>query len=150
MKAPILLPHPAQPLYSVEQVADRLGLHVRTVRAYVRDGKLKATRIGKQYRIAHGDLEALIGGPVSQPETVGRSRHVELSSIVEIEAISHDGANRITNGLIGAANANPQGGLRVNTIYDETRARLKIILTGDFAAGSHMLRIVGAYLESTP
>jgi excisionase family DNA binding protein len=51
-------------LFSVEQVADRLGLHVRTVRAYVRDGRLKAVRIGKQYRIARADLEALTGGPV--------------------------------------------------------------------------------------
>jgi excisionase family DNA binding protein len=30
-------------------------LHVRTVRKYVRDGRLKAVRIGKQYRIARDD-----------------------------------------------------------------------------------------------
>ena len=42
----------SQEMYSVEQVADLLGLHVRTVRGYVRDGRLKAVRIGKQYRIA--------------------------------------------------------------------------------------------------
>ena len=47
--------------YSVEQVAERLGLHVRTVRNYVRDGRLKAVRIGKQYRIARTDLEELTG-----------------------------------------------------------------------------------------
>ncbi len=50
-----------QELYSVEQVAERLGLHVRTVRNYVRDGRLKAVRIGKQYRIAREDLDALTG-----------------------------------------------------------------------------------------
>jgi excisionase family DNA binding protein len=48
-------------LYSVEQVADRLGLHVRTVRNYVREGRLKAVRIGKQYRIAADDLAAMTG-----------------------------------------------------------------------------------------
>ena len=39
-------------MYSLDQVAERLGLHVRTVRAYVRTGRLKAIRIGKQYRVA--------------------------------------------------------------------------------------------------
>ena len=47
--------------FSVDQVAQRLGLHVRTVRNYVRDGRLKAVRIGKQYRIARSDLEELTG-----------------------------------------------------------------------------------------
>ena len=44
-------------LYSVEQVANRLGLNVRTVRGYIREGRLSAVRIGKQYRIAAEDLE---------------------------------------------------------------------------------------------
>ena len=50
-----------QDLYSVEQVANLLDLHVRTVRNYVREGRLKAVRIGKQYRIAREDLEAMTG-----------------------------------------------------------------------------------------
>lgn len=52
-----------QQYYSVDQVAELLDLHVRTVRGYVRDGRLKATRIGKQYRIAREDLEAFTGRP---------------------------------------------------------------------------------------
>ncbi|WP_141724717.1 helix-turn-helix domain-containing protein, partial [Streptomyces niveus] len=52
-------------LYSVGEVAERLGLHVRTVRNYVRDGRLKAVRIGKQYRISRADFEALTSTPDS-------------------------------------------------------------------------------------
>src|ERR1700691_4144751 len=110
-------------LYSVEQVADRLGLHVKTVRHYVREGRLKAVRIGKQYRIAREDLEALTGRPAASfdPEPVRRNRHVEVSSIVEIDAISPDAANRITNGLLGAAKNHGQEDqpLRVESIYNE-------------------------------
>ena len=43
-------------LYSVEQVAELLGLHVRTVRNYVRDGRLKeaiALSSAKEYRYSH-------------------------------------------------------------------------------------------------
>jgi excisionase family DNA binding protein len=78
-----------QDLYSVEQVAELLGLHVRTVRLYVREGRLEAVRIGKQYRIARKDLEKLTGRPAAsfEPEPVRRNRHVEVSSIVEIDAI---------------------------------------------------------------
>jgi len=39
-------------LCSVEHVAERPGLQVRTIRSYVRDGRLTAVRIGKRYRIA--------------------------------------------------------------------------------------------------
>ena len=46
----------SEQLFTVEQVAQSLSLHVRTIRNYVRAGRLKATRIGKQYRIARSDL----------------------------------------------------------------------------------------------
>lgn len=146
--APVTTPTPL--LYSVEQVAERLGLHVRTVRAYVRDGRLKARRIGKQYRIAQGDLEALIGAPIAEPKPVDRTRHVDVSAIVDIEVISPDAAMRMANGLVAAANMNARSGtgkLRVDTAYDETRARLKVIITGDYAPVSAMMEFVGNYLE---
>jgi excisionase family DNA binding protein len=134
-----------QELYSVEQVAERLGLHVRTVRHYVREGRLKAVRIGKQYRIAREDLEALTGLPAValDPEPVPRHRHVEISSIVEIDAIGPDTAIRITNGLLAVAS-----GLRVESIYNEVRAHLKVIITGSLSATVGMLQLLTAYLEN--
>jgi excisionase family DNA binding protein len=146
-----------QVLYSVDQVADRLGLHVRTVRNYVREGRLKAVRIGKQYRIAADDLAAMTGRPVSSfdPEPVARHRYVEVSSIVEIDAISPDLANRVTNLLMGAANSRGQSEhaqnhqpLRVETIYDQVRARLKIILVGSIDTNASVLKVIKALLES--
>jgi len=141
----------SQELYSVEQVAERLGLHVRTVRHYVREGRLKAVRIGKQYRIAREDLEAMTGLPAAafEPEPVRRHRHVEVSSIVEIDAISPELANRVTNGLLGAANGRgrQEQPLRVETIYNEVRAHLKVIVTGSVSTTVGMLQLMTAYLE---
>jgi excisionase family DNA binding protein len=138
-------------LYSVEQVADRLGLHVRTVRNYVREGRLKAVRIGKQYRIAGADLAAMTGRPESsfEVEPVRRTRHVEVSSIVEIDAVSPDKANRVMN-LIGGAYTSRRAGdepLRVETIYDAERARLKIILVGSMEITASYFKIINAVLE---
>lgn len=132
-----------QELYSVEQVAERLGLHVRTVRHYVREGRLKAVRIGKQYRIAREALEALTGLPLApDPEPVPRNRHVEVSSIVEIDAISPEAVIRITNGLLAVAS-----GLRVESIYNEARAHLKVIITGSVAGTVGILQLLTAYLD---
>src|SRR3954467_6660204 len=95
-----------QDLYSVEQVASQLGLHVRTVRNYVREGRLKGVRIGKQYRIARADLEGLTGQGASLTQagaTDTTRRRAEVSSIVQIESVDFAAAGRITNALMAAA-----------------------------------------------
>jgi len=141
-----------QTLYSVEQVADRLGLHARTVRNYVREGRLKAVRIGKQYRIAAEDLAAMTGRPEAafDREPVRRHRFVEVSSIVEIDAISPETANRVTNLLMGAAKGRRDGdqALRMETIYNEERGHLKVILVGGMDTNASMFRAIQAVLES--
>src|SRR4030095_931312 len=93
-----------QELYSVDEVAARLGLHVRTIRNYVRDGRLKAVRIGKQYRIAREDLEEVTAAPAAAREGDETKRHVEASSIVHIDAIDRAGADRIRTHVIGSLN----------------------------------------------
>ena len=139
-------------LYSPEQVADRLGLHVRTVRHYVREGRLKAVRIGKQYRIAAEDLAALTGRPVSsfEPEVVRRERHVEVSSIVEIDAISPETVGRVTNLLMGAANSRGQSDeqMRIKTVYDAERARMKIILLGGLDTSAAFFKLIRTVLQA--
>ncbi|MFC9241422.1 helix-turn-helix domain-containing protein [Streptomyces decoyicus] len=138
--------------YSVEQVAERLGLHVRTIRSYVRDGRLPAVRIGKQYRIAHEDLEAFTGRPVPAPPsgTAGQQRHSEVSSIVEIDAISAETADRVTTLLLGAAaNRRPEDEpLRIETVHDAERARMKIIVLGGLGVTARLLDYIEGVLSS--
>jgi excisionase family DNA binding protein len=139
-------------LYSIEQVAERLGLHVKTVRNYVREGRLKAVRIGKQYRIAGTDLAALTGRPVSalEPEPVRRTREVEVSSVVEICAVSPELANRVTNMLVGAANSRSRMGgdrMQVQTIYDAVRGQLKVVLIGSLETTGTLLKGIQTMVE---
>jgi len=141
----------SQQLYSVEQVADLLGLHVKTVRTYVRDGRLKAVRIGKQYRIAREDLEVFTGQPVAAParETARRQRHVEVSSIVQIDAISFDAMSRLSTMIVGSATGRPDDDqrLRIETFYDEERASLKIIVVGGLDSSAEMLKLINMLVE---
>jgi excisionase family DNA binding protein len=142
----------SEEFYSVEQVAERLGLHVRTVRTYIRDGRLKAVRIGKQYRIAREHLEALTGQATVDRgvETGTPGRHAEVSSIVQIEGIGVDAASRITTALMAAVNGRADDGepLRIDTIYNPERARLKVILSGGVTTTASLLRFIDAYLQS--
>jgi excisionase family DNA binding protein len=142
----------ADELYSVEQVAERLGLHVRTVRNYVRDGKLPAVRIGKQYRIANSDLESFTGRPAPAPlrEAVTRQRRADVSAIVEVEAVDPTTAHRLTTLLMGAgAHRGTDGSrLRVETVYDEERARMKVIVLGSLGDTARLFDYMEGVLAS--
>ena len=46
-----------QRAFSLKEVADILNVHSETVRRLIKAGKLKAAKIGKDYRIAKSELE---------------------------------------------------------------------------------------------
>lgn len=123
----------ADRFYTVDQVADLLGLHVRTIRNYVRAGRLHAVRVGKQYRITHSALESFTGDRVPAPaDAPAPPRHTEVSSIVEIDGVDARTADRVSTLLISMAAGPRPGGqpLRVETVYNRDRARLKVIILG--------------------
>jgi excisionase family DNA binding protein len=115
---------------SVEQVGDRLGLHVRTVRGYIRDGRLAAVKIGKQYRIARADLDAFTGRP--------EAPRAEVSAVVEFQGIDRATADRLSTLLVAGAQLHEV--VRVQTIYDGER--LKVIIVGGVAATADVLRVI--------
>ncbi|MEV0387340.1 helix-turn-helix domain-containing protein [Nonomuraea sp. NPDC050643] len=129
--------------YTVEQAANLLGLHVKTVRNYVRDGRLPAVRIGKQYRIAKDDLAAFAGLPAEEPVV---PRRAEVSSIVQVDGLSRREMDRVSTMVMGALAGGPHG-LRVEFVYDEGRAHLKIIVLGGLEESAQVLRIVDALVR---
>lgn len=133
--------------YSVEQVAERLGLHVRTIRNYVRDGRLAAVRVGKQYRIAHEDLEAFVGREVPARPPAGE-RHVEVSSIVEVDGIDTATADRLTALLmsLGGGDRRGEAPLRIETVHDRERNRMKVIVLGGLRDAARVLDYIEGVL----
>ena len=47
--------------FSAQDVADRLMISIRSVRNYIKSGKLKSVKVGRLRRVAEEDLEAFIG-----------------------------------------------------------------------------------------
>jgi excisionase family DNA binding protein len=134
-------------LYSAEEVAGVLGLHVRTVRGYVRDGRLPAVRIGKQYRIAEKDLREFTGGGDAVPTRP--APRVEVSAIVQIDAVRRRVMDRITTHAVAAANGGASGRpqLHVQTFYDESRESLKVIVVGDADGTAKMITLISALAD---
>ncbi|WP_104480187.1 helix-turn-helix domain-containing protein [Actinokineospora auranticolor] len=122
-------------MLSVEQVADELGLHVRTVRTYIREGRLNAVRIGKQYRITRADLEAMTGAP---PPVA--ARRAEAATTVRVDGIGRSDMDRIST-LLTASTARGEG-VRIQISYDEDNASLTVMLLGGLAATAELLRLV--------
>jgi excisionase family DNA binding protein len=146
-------------LYSAEEAAQVLGLQVRTVRNYVREGRLPGVRIGKQYRIARADLEAFTAGglgrdellaSVGQPEPAAPAVQsaAEVSSVVLLDRIAPDACERLDRTLTAVvlAGATPAGPvLRVEPLYDEERRRLKVVIVGPLTEVADVLRILDAF-----
>ena len=138
-------------LLSVFDIAQRLKLHVKTVRNYVREGKLRAVRIGKQYRIARSDLEAFTGFPLplTDSERAKRHRHVRASCVIEIDAISPESSSQIESALKAFAHRTEAGEeeIRVEAIYDQDIGHLKVMLFGGAAGAASALMLTVALLK---
>jgi excisionase family DNA binding protein len=134
---------------AVENVAERLNLHVKTVRRYIHDGRLKAKRIGKEYRVTHADLEEFAGAAPATEPPVARTRQVIASSIVDVDAISPEESHRVTTMVMAALNSRrgEPDHPRVDAIYYEERGRLRITITASPVLTSELLRLINALVE---
>jgi excisionase family DNA binding protein len=140
----------ASHLHTVEQVAELLNLHVKTVRRYVRTGRLKAKRIGKQYRISRADLDDFAGGGRALDATpVARTRQVIASSIVDVDVISPDESHRVTTMIMASLNSRKGEAdfPRVDSIYYADQAKLRITITASPVLTCELLRMIGVLLE---
>jgi excisionase family DNA binding protein len=144
--------------YSVDQVAGLLGLNPRTVRGYIRKGTLRASKIGKQYRVTQADLEAFTGLPTagdgrarnrhqqdvrSEAQTSANREYV-VSAIVDVGVHDQELVMRITNSVMAAMNSRMQEDVnaRADTIYVEGESSLRIVLYGSIGFVKTMLSLI--------
>ena len=136
-------------LYTADEVADLLNLHVKTIRRYVRDGRLKARRIGNEYRIARADLDAFAGETRAPDPPVARTRHVIASSIVDVDVVSPEESHRITTMVMASLHSRKgePDFPRVDSIYYPEQAKLRITITASPLLTCELLRMINALLE---
>jgi hypothetical protein len=78
-----------------------------------------------------------------------RQRHVEVSGVVQVDAISPEVAAQVDNALSAfvRGRAQPEEPLRISSIYDENIGRMKIILLAGPSETSSALKLISALLE---
>jgi excisionase family DNA binding protein len=145
--APQPAPRPrlADELCTVEFAAERLKVHQKTILRFIRKGRLKATRIGKSYRIPRAELEALAGVelPANAPA------EASVTSIVDIPDVAPETAQKWSVTLTTALNSRANRGtpLRAETIYEPERAHFKVVIVGAPGDTANLLGLVRMWTE---
>jgi putative molybdopterin biosynthesis protein len=52
--------HPSKDFYTTRELADTLKVNIMTVYRYIKKGRIKAHKIGKDFRIGHSEFERFL------------------------------------------------------------------------------------------
>ena len=135
----------SEPLHTVQQAAERLKLHPKTVLRLIHEGRLRGVKIGKSYRIQESDLRAFAGVAEGAPP----SRQARVACVAEVEQVTIEEASRIANVLSAALisdHARPVP-MHMTTAYDPQASKLKAVLFADPADAAAWLRLLQVQLE---
>jgi excisionase family DNA binding protein len=83
------------------QVAEELGVTVRTVQRWIADGRLPAARVGSRVRVSRSSLGAVAGGAPTEPAAPGTIRTLLIANRGEIAARVARTAHRLGIRVVG-------------------------------------------------
>ncbi|MBY8607748.1 helix-turn-helix domain-containing protein [Burkholderia arboris] len=112
--------------HTVEDTAARLRVHPKTVLRFIRDGKLRATRVGRAYRILDTDLAAFAPTEPAAPAP----RTVRVTSIVDIPDASQSLHQYLSRSLHAMASGRTSyvDPVRIDVTFDPAASVVKIIV----------------------
>lgn len=137
-------------MYSVTELSDILDLHPKTVRRFIREGKIKGTKIGRSWKVHQSDLrqythseltnevkDEVVYSPADNPD------RITVSAVIEIWEKNSDEASRISNSLIALLNTKDPswGKTRYDFIYQPEVGKARFILYGSPAFIGAIMRI---------
>ncbi|MDD7793493.1 helix-turn-helix domain-containing protein [Clostridium sp. 'White wine YQ'] len=148
--------------YSIDQIAEILDMHHKTIRKFITEGKLRANKVGKQWRITGHDLslfmesnnlnvskenehkEQAIEFSTNGENIRKSSGRINVSTVVDINEINSDQYMRISNTLIALLNSKDpsMGNSTINVKYYEKENKLKVLLWGEVKFTEDMLSFI--------
>jgi len=133
--------------HTVERVAERLAVHPKTILRFIRDGRLRATRIGKSWRILASDLDAFAGVPTA-PTKVGEP--VRVTAIADLPDVSMEVSRRLATALqaLVMAPRDRSRPIKLDTAYDPERSHLKVIIVADALDAATILQSLHGFAEA--
>ena len=144
-------------LYSVEKVAELLGLHQKTVLRYIKEGKLKANKVGGRWRVHGNDLSSFVGFKEMTETDIPRQQKPKaeitpepwVSTVVNAENIDREESIRISNTLVAIANSSSEQNnrSRIDAVYFEEELKIQILIWGTLDFTSQILKVVEGLLK---
>jgi excisionase family DNA binding protein len=137
----------SEKLLTVEQAAEQLKVHPKTVLRYIHEGRLPATRIGKSYRIVRAELDAFAGVASRSSGTATTARTTCIVDIPDMPAAS---AERMATFLNAAAMARDASAspIHLETVFDPLTKNLKVVVIASPSDAAKLLEMLQLKLDS--
>lgn len=150
--------------YTINEVAELLDMHHKTIRKFISEGSLKANKVGKQWRISEQDLnsfmkvnkdknvdeEQKLEFSISEASTNVKKAKINVSTVIDIEEINREQYMRISNMLIAIMNCKDaeMNNSTINMKYYEEENKLRVLLWGQIKFIEEMLDTVSVLMET--
>ncbi|MEN6594375.1 MAG: helix-turn-helix domain-containing protein [Clostridiaceae bacterium] len=136
--------------FTVEQIGELLKMHPKTIQRYIREGKLRAVKYGKGWRISGHDLSVFTESASYEEARQGQSfaasgaERAVASAVVDMTVSGREEAIRILNALTAGLNAKPRefGSSSMQAQYIEQERKVRVTLWGEPAVVAAVLSSV--------
>lgn len=134
-----------QDLLTVDSAAAALQLHPKTVLRFIREGRLKATKVGRAFRIARREVEALAG--LGEPEArTGLAARATV--VVDIDDLTIDEAQRAITLLQASVSGPKARPIQVETAYDRVARSLKLVIIAGPGDAGALLTLLSNFTDA--
>ncbi|MVX65329.1 excisionase family DNA-binding protein [Clostridium chromiireducens] len=154
--------------YTIDQIAEKLGMHHKTIRKFITEGKLRANKVGKQWRISGQDLSIFMENnnvnvsnknevenekiefSTDEVEIKSRINKINVSTVIDINEVSMEEYMRISNTLIAIMNSkdSKMSSSTINIKHYPQERNLKVMLWGDMEFTKEMLDLISILTQS--
>lgn len=140
--------------YSVGQIAEMIDMHPKTIQRYIREGRLKAQKIGKSWRVTGHDLSTFVEGtdgagisdtsPGLQEIFRAAEKTIKVSSVIDIPVKNSPEAVQVMNWIAASMNSlsSEYGYTSMNSQFIEPERILRIMLWGSLS----FMKVIMGYL----
>lgn len=130
--------------YSVDEISTMLKMHVKTIQRYIREGKIKATKIGKAYQVHGHDLSQFLGDRIDV-----EIKPAKVSTVMDLHIPNKEEAMDMTNILTAALQikSTEYSGSTLNTMYLEQQGLLRVMIKGNLEFTEIMIGSIKQLIE---
>jgi excisionase family DNA binding protein len=141
--------------YTVEQIAEIINLHPKTIQRYIREGRLKAQKVGKAWRVTGHDLSVFLeegenGTSLAEKspglqQIVGAAlNEITVSAVIDIPVSNSSEAGQVVNWMTASLNSQSSeyGYKSFSSQYIEPEKKIRIMLWGSPALVERILHFL--------